>query len=152
MTVIGTPRSFYKKFKFRVEIDGFASSAFQDCSELSAEVAVTEQWEGGAMTPDKSPGRLTYADVTLSRGTTTNTDIADWFEEVANAAADSGLVDPAYKRMVEIVQLDRDGTELGRKRLYEAWPNKYVAGDWDNTSDDNVIEKLTLSFQFFQSV
>ena len=39
MAVIGTPRSFHKKFKFVVEIDGFQHAGFQKCSELSVEVA-----------------------------------------------------------------------------------------------------------------
>jgi hypothetical protein len=32
MAVIGTPRTFHKKFKFIVEIDGIASAGFQKCS------------------------------------------------------------------------------------------------------------------------
>lgn len=152
MTIIGTPRSYHKKFKFVVEIDGIGSAAFQDCSELSVEAAVVEQWEGGALTADKSPGRLTFSDITLNKGATSDESLYEWFREVAEAAADAGLADPLYKRMVEIVQLDRDGSELRRWRLYDAWPSKFVAGSWDNTADENVMEGVTLAYRFFESV
>lgn len=58
MPIIGTPRTFHKKFAFLVEIDQFASAGFQKCSERSVEVANIEYHEGGALTPSKSPGRL----------------------------------------------------------------------------------------------
>ena len=68
MAVIGNPRSFHKKFKFIVEIDDIGHAGFQKCSELSVEVANVQYFEGGSLIPNKSPGRLTFADVTLERG------------------------------------------------------------------------------------
>ena len=53
MTVIGNPRSFHKKFKFLVEIDGVAHAGFQKCSELSVEVANVQYFEGGSLIPNK---------------------------------------------------------------------------------------------------
>lgn len=152
MPVIGNPRSFHKKFKFVVEIDGVAVAAFQKCSELSVEIAKVEYFEGGSLIPDKSPGRLTFTDVTLERGATQDRDLLDWFSQVADAAANSGLVDPEYKRMVDIVQQDRDGTTLRRWRLTNAWPTKFVAGEWDNDADENAIEMATLTYDFFELV
>jgi phage tail-like protein len=148
--VIGTPRTFHKKFKYVVEIDGVASANFQKCSELSAEIGKTEYHEGGALIPDKSPGRVAFADVTLERGACSDHDLYDWFVECVDAAAGSGVLDPQYKRGVDIVQQDRDGSELRRWRLANAWPMKFVAGDWDNESDDNVIEKLTFTYDYFE--
>ena len=150
MTIIGTPRTFHKKFKFVVEIDGVVSAGFQKCSELSVEVANIEYYEGGALIPQKSPGRLKFADVTLERGATADHDLLDWFEDVADAAANAGLNEPEFKRNLDIVQQDRDGTALRRWSLSGAWPTKFVGGSWDNTSDENVIESVTLTFDFFQ--
>jgi phage tail-like protein len=150
MPVIGTPRSFHKKFKFIVEIDGVASAGFQKCSELSVEVANVQYSEGGALIPNKSPGRLTFADVTLERGATDDADLFDWMQEVADASANAGLNEPEFKRNLDIVQQDRDGSELRRWRLNGAWPVKFVAGDWDNEADENVIESVTLTYDFFE--
>jgi phage tail-like protein len=150
MPVIGTPRTFHKKFKFVVEIDGVASAGFQKCSELSVEVANVQYSEGGALIPNKSPGRLTFADVTLERGATQDQDLFDWMQQVADASANAGLNEPEFKRNLDIVQQDRDGSELRRWRLNNAWPVKFVAGDWDNEADENVIESVTLTYDFFE--
>jgi phage tail-like protein len=149
MTIIGTPRTFFKRFSFLVEIDEFRSAGFQKASELSAEVANIEHHEGGALIPNKSPGRLKFSDLTLERGATKDQDIFDWFSQVADAAANAGLVEPRFKRNVDLVQLDRDGSTLRRWTIAGAWPVKFVAGAWDNEADENVIESVTLTFDYF---
>lgn len=150
--VIGTPRSFHKKFKFIIEADGITHAGFQKCSELSAEVAKVEYNEGGSIIPDKSPGRTTFTDVTLERGACVDHELYDWFLEVVDASAGTGLVDPGYKRNVEIVQQDRDNGELRRWRLVGAWPIKFSAGDWDNDADEVVIESVTLTYDYFELI
>ena len=152
MPVIGNPRSYHKKFKFIVEIDGLGSAGWAKCSELSVEVACVEQYEGGSLIPNKSPGRLTFADVTLERGATQDRELFDWMQDVAVTSSGLGLVDPYYKRNLDIVQQDRDGTTLRRWSLSRAWPVKFVAGEWDNDADENVIESVTLAYDFFELV
>lgn len=147
--IIGKQRSNHKRFKFVVEIDGVKCAGFEKCSELKAEVAVVEQHEGGAIIPNKSPGRMKFSDVTLERGASADSDLWDWFNEVARGASGLGDVDYSYKRGLDIVQQDRDGEELRRWRIFGAWPTAFVAGEWDNTSDENVIESITLTFDYF---
>lgn len=145
-TEVGQPRTYHKKFKFVVEIDSVKSAAFQKCSEISVEVAKVEIREGGALIPVKEPGLVTVADVTLERGATDNQDLWDWFAQVANLAANTGLVTPEYKRNLDIVQQDRDGTVLRRWRLLNAWPTKFVGGAWDNEANENTMESVTLTY------
>ena len=152
MPVIGNPRSFHKKFKFIVQADDVTSSGFQKCSELSVEIAKVEYFEGGSLIPNKSPGRLTFSDVTLERGATQDRDLFSWFQDVAITSSGLGLADVNYKRNLDIVQQDRDGVTLRRWSLSRAWPVKFVAGDWDNGSDENVIESVTLTYDFFELV
>jgi phage tail-like protein len=152
MAIIGQPRSFHKKFKFICEIDGIGHAGFQKCSELSVECASVQYFEGGSLIPNKSPGRLTFADVTLERGATQDRDLFDWFQDVAITSSGLGLTDVFYKRNLDIVQQDRDGTTLRRWTLSGAWPVKFVAGDWDNESDENVIEAVTLTYDFFEMI
>ncbi len=152
MAVVGNPRSFHKKFRYVIEADGVVHAGFSKCSELSVEAAKVEYWEGGSLIPNKSPGRLTFADVTLERGATQDRDLFDWMQDVAITSSGLGLVDPYYKRNLDIVQQDRDGTTLRRWSLSRAWPIKFVAGDWDNGSDETVIESVTLTFDFFELI
>ena len=152
MAIIGNPRSMHKKFKFLCEIDQVGSSGFAKCSELSVEIANVQYFEGGSLIPNKSPGRLTFADVTLERGATQDQDLFNWFQDVALFASGTGLNDSDYKRNGDIVQQDRDGSTLRRWSLTGAWPVKFVAGEWDNDSDENVIESLTVTFDFFELI
>jgi hypothetical protein len=39
-----------------------------------------------------------------------------------------------------------------RWSLSRAWPVSFVAGDWDNESDENVIELVTLTFDFSELI
>jgi len=157
MTVLGQPRIFHKKFKWLVECVGLRGisegvAGFRTCSELSYEVAKVEYSEGGVIIPNKSPGRMTFTDITLERGATQDKELYLWGKEVANAAANSGLVEPNFKRMLDIVQQERDNSTLRRWRLHGAWPTKFVAGDWDNEADENVIESVTLTYDWFDLV
>ena len=153
MPVIGNPRTFHHKYRFIVEIDGVVSAAFQKMSELSAEVADIQYYEGGSLIPVKSAGRATFADVTLERGAVTeDSDLHDWFIEVLDAVANAGLNDPDYKRTLDVVQLDRSGAEIRRYTIYNAYVKQFVAGDWDNESDENVIESVTLTYDFFELI
>src|SRR5215831_10522796 len=108
MPIVGTPRTFFHRWRFVVEVPGFGSSGFQKCSELSVELANIEYHEGGSLIPNKSPGRLKFSDVTLERGATKDQELFDWFSDVADAAANAGLAEPLFKRHVDIVQQDRD--------------------------------------------
>lgn len=149
---LGNPRVFHKKFKFLVEIDGITVAAFQKCSELSVEVAKIEQSEGGALTPNKSPGRATFTDITLERGATDDPDLYNWMLEVVDAVNNVGLEEPEFKKDLDIVQLNRAGNEKVRWRVKGAWPVKHVAGEWDNEADENVIEMVTLTYDSYQRI
>ena len=149
MPVLGTPRSFHKKHAFLVEIPEFGRAGFSKCSEISVEAAVIKHYEGGALIPNKSPGRLEFADVTLERGATRDLELFTWFQDVVRVRSGIGLVDPLYKRTIDVVQQDRDGSTLRRWTLFNAWPTKFIAGEWDNNADEVVIETLVLTYDFF---
>ena len=138
------------KSKFIVEIDGIAYAGFMKCSELSVEAGKLERWEGGSPIPIKMPGRLTFADITLERGATDDEDLFDWFNAVADTTTGRSAVGNSFKRDLDIVQYQFDGSVASRYSLFGAWPTKYVAGDWDNGADEFVIEKVTLCFDRFQ--
>ena len=150
MPIVGRALTFNKKFLFQVRIDGFVSAAFSKCSELKASIAEVTYWEGGSMTPNKSLGRATFADITLERGAAgTDLDAYAWFATTLNAPANVGLKDVAAKRHLDIVQLDRDDSPIGNWTVINAFIKEFTASDWDNTSDDVAIEKLTLGYDFF---
>lgn len=152
MPVVGKPRKFFKKFKFVVEVDNVAVAAFTKAGPLEVEVAVVEQYEGGTLIPEQEPGRAKFSELTLMRGACDDLDMWNWMKQVVDAAANAGLATPEYKRNMDIVQQERDGRTLRRWRIYDAWPKKFKAGDWDNDADENVIEEAVLVYRYFEPV
>lgn len=148
MTAIATVvRSYYKKFKFVVEIAGVQFAGFKTCSEIRGQTAVIEHHEGGSLVPNKSLGRLTFPNVTLTRGATDDLDLYAWWQQTV--AASALVADPDFKRTIDIVQQDRRGLELRRWTLHLAFPTEFKAGDWDNDADENTVEELILAYDFF---
>lgn len=150
MPIGGTYKTFDKKFSFVVYIDGFRQFGFSKMSALEAEIADIKYYEGGALIPNKSAGRVEFKDVTLERGATRlDFDSLLWFHSVAYAPANVGVREPGYKRNVIIEQRERDGAPLKAWTLFGAWPKQFTAGEWDNNADENVIEKLVLVYDYF---
>lgn len=145
-------RKFHKKYAFIVRIGGVASAAFKSCTKPRAIVNQGEHWEGGRGHPHKAPTTTTYNDVTLVRGETTDLDLYNWFKETYDAASEKGGTEPGVFRTVEIVQLDRDGSELERWILYDAYVKEYGGEDWDNSSAEFQIENSVLGYDHFERV
>jgi phage tail-like protein len=58
-------------YNFKVEIDGIQVGGFSEASGLESTVEVVEYREGGLNnTVHKLPGKTTYSDIVLKRGTT----------------------------------------------------------------------------------
>ena len=149
--VVGAPRTFEKKFKFTIEIDNVAHAGFNKCSELSVEIDKVEYREGGSPIPDKSPGLVNYTDITLERGAVSeDSDLWDWFEAAYRASTNTGEETPAYKRNMDIVVRDRSNRVKKRWRINGAWITKFVAGDWDNSASENVMEMVTITYDTFE--
>lgn len=155
MGLAGTVKSFDTKLKFQVEIDGFASASFSKVSSLEFEIEKIEHYEGGSLVPNKQPGLVKFAPLTLERGVTRDVDFFNWCVDVVAPAAagvgavNTGLPTPLYKRNLDIVQIDRDGAVLKRWTCYGCWPTKFSAGEWDNGANEVVIESITLEMDFF---
>jgi len=146
MAILGTPRNFHKRFKFLVEISGVAFAGFRTCGEIAVECAVIAHREGGALLPNKSPGLVTVPDVELTRGAINDLDLWNWMRQVV--AVGSIVAAPDQARTIDIVQQDRLGGELRRWTLLNAWPIRFKAGDWDNEADENVIQSVTLTYDY----
>lgn len=156
MSSLASSRELHEKFNFLVRVDRTDQLFFQKCGELSQEVAKIDYYEGGALIPIKWPGRVTIADITLERGIGISVDLHRWMLEVADVAKAGGIgagsIPADFTRNASILQRDRTKTRtLRRHNVFGAWPTKYVAGQWDNTVDEVIIEMLTITFDRFET-
>ena len=141
---------FHDKHLFLVAFSGLGYSGWQKCSELSAELATITHWEGGRLIAHKSPGRLTFPDLTLEQGSTQDQELYDWFEQTASAAAEAGAIDPLFRREGDLFVLGRDQIPVLRYPLVGCWPKKFVATDgFDNTVDEKVMRSVTVSIDYW---
>jgi phage tail-like protein len=152
MTIIGEPRHWHDKFKFRLEIDDLGSAAFANCSELKADVAKIEYYEGGSLIPFKEPGRMNFADITIERAATTDADLYSWLQITADASRNAGLLSPKFKKNGQIVQLDRDNSRIRIWGLTGLWPTSVTVGSWDNDSDEFTMEQAVLAVDYFYMI
>ena len=59
------------------------------------------------------------------------------------------LTNPNMRNTIIIEHLDRFGNAVRTHKLAEAWVSKWESSDFDASSDDVAIEKLTIQFEYF---
>lgn len=131
-----------QSFMFRVSIPGLpASVGFQKVSGLAREVGVVEYQEGMYSHAHKLPGRETVGEITFERGMYADNQLQAFYETVFN--------NNTLRNTVVIQILDRFGKIRKEFKCAECWFSKYECADLDATSDDVVIETLTMQFEHY---
>lgn len=129
-------------FMFRVQISGLPTGVgFQKVGGLSREVSVIEYLENMYEHAHKLAGREKVGEVTLERGMYADDYLQQMYEVIFN--------NPNQRSTVVIQICDRLGNVRREFQLAECWFSKYECGDLDATSDDVIIETLTMQFEYF---
>ena len=133
---------------FAFEIDGVSMAWFTGCSGLTLEFDVVEfkEGSGSSVIQRKRAGKDKYEEVVLKRGFTQDTALTDWFKEVTDAAAAT-----PYKTG-SVVIYDRLSTEVARFNLENCWPSKVSVSDLSASSDDVMVEEMTIQHEFIDWV
>ena len=131
-----------QSFMFKVQIAGLPTGVgFQKIGGLSKEVAVVEYLENMYQHTHKLPGRESVGEVTFERGMYQD----DYLQSLYEATFNNSNV-----RSTVVIQVtDRFGKVRREFQLAECWFSKYEVGDLDATSDDVIIETLTMQFEYF---
>ena len=131
-------------YSFRVEIDGITRAGFKDCSglEASQEANIYREGTDRGMTLRKIPGMVTYGDITLSRGVTTDSELWTWRRTIMGGVPD--------RRNLSIVLMNEQGEDAIRWNVRHAWPTKWTGPSMDATSDEVAIETLELTHEGFE--
>ena len=131
-------------YSFRVEIDGITRAGFRNCSGLDTSQTAGTYREGTdqGMTVRKLPGLITYSDITLSRGITSDSELWQWRQTVMSGEAD--------RRNLSIVLMNDKGEDAIRWNVRNCWPTKWTGPTLDATSDEVAIEELNLTHEGFE--
>ena len=128
-------------FKFGLEISGKLSGFFTSVSGIGSESEVVEHKivsDKGETIIQKIPGRLTWTEVSLKRGVTSNIDIWNWRKMVVD-----GKVNEA-RTNCSIIAYDQTQKEIARWNFENAWPSKVVGPELDSSSTNYMIEDVTI--------
>jgi phage tail-like protein len=141
----------FSAFRFQVEFlhvgsrVSLARGAFSECSGLEATMEPKVIKEGGRnFGPAQRVGPVTFGEVVLKRGLTSNWDLWKWFAKVARGAY-------AYRLDVEISIFGPGDVDRGEPRfvwkLERCLPTKFKGPDLDAASDQISVEELHLTHE-----
>ena len=131
-----------QKFKYRVTIPGLPSGmGFTKVGGLDKEIGVVEYDEGGYDHTHKLPGREKTSEVVLERGMYASKEMENVYKKT--------LSDQSMRSVVTIELLDKLGKTQRNWVLAEAWVSKWEGTDFDASSEDVAIEKITLQFEHY---
>ena len=136
---------------FRLDLGGAGPAHtvgyFTRCSHIGSESEVVEHKTviGGKEVIKKVPGTLAWNNVILSRGITSDTQLWEWRKLV-----EEGKLSDA-RQLVYIIMLDRDGTEVARWKLTEAWPCR-IEGPNVLGSGEISIEEIEITCERMERV
>ncbi|HUV75393.1 MAG TPA: phage tail protein [Dehalococcoidales bacterium] len=106
-------------FSYRLEIEGQPAGYFTGVSGIGSENEVVEHKvvdEQGREIVQKIPGRLTWTNVVLKRGITSDVQVWQWRKMV-----EDGMMMGARKN-VSIIMMDRNYQDVARWEFVNAWP------------------------------
>ncbi|MCB9437246.1 MAG: phage tail protein [Anaerolineales bacterium] len=126
---------------FGLELAGKVTGFFTECSGIGSESEVTEHkvvGPNGQEIVRKIPGRLKWGDITLKRGITSNMDMWDWRQMVAEGTVSSARIDGS------VVMYDQEGTEVARWNFEKGWPSKISGPSVKSDSSEIGVEEITI--------
>ncbi len=130
----------YRRFRYRVEIDGIQQAGFSEVTGFDASLDVVEYREGDeVITPRKLPGLAKYGNVSLKWGVTDSLEMYEWIE---------GCIEGNIERKtLTIIAIDEEGGDVATWQLIEAWPAKYTAPEFNATASEVAIEILEVAHE-----
>ena len=132
----------FPRYRFLVEIEGISRAGFMTVSGLEEESEVREYREGGDnSTVRKLAGLNSFAPIVLEMGSTFDTELWDWRQEVKRAGAQGN------RKPISIIQQDEGGDEVKRWQVFDAWPSKFTAPEFDASSSDNAVESVEIQHE-----
>ena len=90
-------------------------------------------------TPMKIPGLKKYGNITLKQGLADSTVLYDWIITGVNGAVD--------RKTITITLMDEEEAPAASWQVINAWPMKYTAPDFNESSSEIAIETLEVAHE-----
>ena len=131
--------------RYKVEIDGMAQTSPCQVCGIEAAIESIEYREGADSLQVRQLGGLPkYGPLVLRYGLTQSKELYDWFKSGID-----GKVDP---RDITITAMDMQGSDVARWKLFNAWPAKYHAPDFNGKGNDVALETFEIVYEGLERV
>ncbi len=137
-----TRSTYLEAYRFLVELDSVTVGSFKTMGGLSTKQEVIEYKLGGDKSVRRKPGRVSYSNITLERGFSTDSALWDWRKKIIDGEED--------RRSGSVVFLNSDGSEARRYNFFRAWPIGWDAPSMTAGGSDTAIEKLELAVEWVE--
>jgi phage tail-like protein len=147
----------FRKFKFRVKIDGNVVAGLTKCSALTVSVA-SQDFRSGDMDSfkQKMPGQVSFEHITLEQGMTNNATFETWATSMSNFLGNKGTdaekTPDAFRKDIDIEIYNLNNQRVKAYRVYNCWVSKYTVSDLDASSSDVLIHTLELQNEGIQTL
>jgi len=135
----------YLGSQFGLEIDGVELARFTAVSGLGYEsevVTFQDTLADGKVITRKRPGRISFPDIVLKRGLSSDNSLVEWYQTVVDGQVE--------RKSGSVVIYDQTSTEIGRWNFENGWIAKWSASDLDAGSDDIMIEEVTIAHEYME--
>ena len=131
--------------QFGLEIDGVELARFTAVSGLGYEseiVTFQDTLADGKVITRKRPGRISFPDIVLKRGLSSDNSLVEWYQTVVDGQVE--------RKSGSVVIYDQTSSEIGRWNFENGWIAKWSASDLDAGSDDIMIEEVTIAHEYME--
>lgn len=125
--------------RFRIEIEGISQGAFTQVSGLESTTEVIEFANGDSHRIQKRPGRTSFSNIVLTKGSLTSHELWEWYKLVIQGRIE--------RRSGSVIVLGDDMSEKYRYNFYEAWPCRWKSLELDAQSHNTLVEELELAVE-----
>jgi phage tail-like protein len=130
----------YTQFNFLLEIDGIVAAGFTEVSGVTMESDIIEYREGSDVTHvRKLPGLSKYGNITLKRGFTDSTELADWRKTVTDGVT--------QRKDGAIILMNEAGEPALRWEFTNAFPSKLEGATLNSTANEVAMETVELAVE-----
>jgi len=151
-----TTFNFHVSFTLPDNKDEVCQAEFSECSGLEMNMEVKTIKEGGNNAEQVHlAGPLSYGQLSLKRGMTTNFDLWDWFESVQNQP---GLRVDGEIQLLSSLRMAKEQSPPGKKnkdvvfKLSGCLPTKIVAPSLNAKDGEVAIEEMQIAYERLQRV
>ena len=152
INVVSVPRYLRLKYHWELQVSGFTAGYFTTADRPKATFEEAVFNGAGSHRPEKLPGRVGFDDLSFTKGVAAvgaDQAVYDWMQEQVDFVTGVGTPPNSFLRDATLNELNRQGNIVDKWILHGCWVKTYDGGDLDASSSDNVIETITLTYQYF---